>query len=335
MTWTSTTIAPTRRTLLAGGFAGAALLAGGRASFARSVEGLEILGAPNAATIVLVRLLEAGGLAAAAPGASFRLWRDTDDLRAGLVSGRSRLITTPSHVPANLANRGMPMRLLAIISMGHLSIVTADDTISSFKDLRGKPIVGFFRNDMPDLVFRTLAKREGVDPDTDMTITYVGTAMEAAQMVGSGRAATAILSEPPATAAIAMAKQQGRMLRRAVSLQELWGTHYGKARIPMAGVALHQSLIDESPELLAALRQGLGPAKDWVLANRQDAAALAEQRMGIKPQIFVASLDHFHVDVQSARAMKAELETFYRAILDLQPAALSGTLPPDEFYLDL
>ena len=45
-----------------------------------------------------------------------------DELRAGLVPGRSRLIPTPSHVPANLANRGLPMRLLAIISMGHLSI---------------------------------------------------------------------------------------------------------------------------------------------------------------------------------------------------------------------
>ncbi|MGZ8371635.1 MAG: hypothetical protein ACXW3G_01735 [Rhodoplanes sp.] len=64
--------------------------------------------------------MESGGLAEAAPAATFRLWRDI--LRAGLVPGRSRLITTPSHVPANLANRGLPMRLLAIISMGHLSI---------------------------------------------------------------------------------------------------------------------------------------------------------------------------------------------------------------------
>lgn len=326
---------PTRRSLIASGLAGAALLALPRPLLSRPAEGLEILGAPNAATIVLVRLLASGGLAAAAPGATFRLWRDTDDLRAGLVSGRSRLITTPSHVPANLINRGMPMRLLAILSMGHLSIVTADETIASFQDLRGKPIVGFFRNDMPDLVFRTIARREGIDPDEDMTITYVRTAMEAAQMVGSGQAATAILSEPPATAAIAMARQQGRTLRRAIGLQEMWGRHTGKPRIPMAGVALHQGLIDESPEVLAALRAGLAPAKDWVLANRAEAAVLAEQKMGTRPGIFVASLDHFHIDVQSARAMKAELETFYGAILDLQPAALGGRLPPDELYLDL
>ncbi|RAI46003.1 ABC transporter substrate-binding protein [Rhodoplanes roseus] len=324
-----------RRRLLATGLAGAAMLAIGRPVLSRPVESLEILGAPNAATIVLVRLLEAGGLDTAAPGATFRLWRDTDELRAGLVSGRSRLITTPTHVPANLANRGMPLRLLCILSMGHLSIVTADDGIRSFADLRGKPVVGFFRNDMPDLVFRAIAKREGIDPDRDIALTYVQTPMEAAQMLAAGRAATAILSEPPATAAIMMAQQQGRTLRRAVSLQEAWGRHFGQPRIPMAGVALHRSLIDDSPEILAALRAGLPGARDWVLADRKGAAALAEQRMQMRPAVFERSLDHLHIDVAPARAMKGELETFYKAILDLSPDALGGRLPDGAFYLDM
>ncbi|KAA5603652.1 ABC transporter substrate-binding protein [Blastochloris sulfoviridis] len=326
-----------RRTVLAGlaGLPAFNLAAVTRPASAHPVSGLEVLGAPNASTVVLVRLIESGGLAEAAPGATFRLWRDTDDLRAGLVSGRSRLITTPIHVPANLANRGLPMRLLAIISMGHLSVVTADPSIATFADLAGKKIVGFFKNDMPDLVFRTIARKEGIDPDRDIELTYVGTPMEAAQMLVAGQAETAILNEPPATGAIMMAGQTGRALRRAISLQQAWGRHFGKPRIPMAGVALHQSLIDDSPELLAALRTGLAPAKDWVLANRTEAAQLAERTMQSRPAVFERSLDHFNIDVVSAAAIRPEIETFYRAILDLSPATLGGTLPPDEFYLDL
>ncbi|NJL09153.1 MAG: ABC transporter substrate-binding protein [Methylacidiphilales bacterium] len=327
----------TRRTVLAGlaGLPACSLPALTRPAAAHPVGGLEVLGAPNASTVVLVRLIESGGLADAAPGATFRLWRNTDDLRAGLVSGRSRLITTPIHVPANLVARGVPMRLLAIISMGHLSVVSADPAIVTFADLRGKKIVGFFKNDMPDLVFRIIAAKEGIDPDRDIEITYVGTPMEAAQMLAAGQAETAILSEPPATGAIMMAGQKGRALRRALSLQQAWGVHFGKPRIPMAGVALHQSLIDESPELLAALRSGLTPAKDWVLANRTEAAKLAERTMQFRPAVLERSLDHFNIDVVSAAAIRPEIETFYRAILDLSPATLGGTLPPDEFYLDL
>jgi NitT/TauT family transport system substrate-binding protein len=324
-----------RRSLLAG-LAGAAATASlPRPSAAAPANGLEILGAPNGSTVVLVRLLESGGLAAAAPGATFKLWRDTDELRAGLVSGRSRLITTPSHVPANLANRGMPMRLLAILSMGHLSVVTANAQITSFADLAGKPVVGFFRNDMPDLVFRILARKEGLDPDRDIQLSYVGSPMEAAHLLADGQAETAILSEPPATGSIGRALKQGRTLYRALNLQQEWGRHFAKPRIPMAGVALHQGLIDDSPELLAALRAGLGPAKDWVLANRSEAASLAERTMSFRAPVFERSLDFFHLDVASAAALRPELEAFYRAILDISPETLGGRLPPDDFYLDL
>ena len=33
--------------------------------------------------------------------------------------------------------------------------------------------------------------------------------------------------------------------------------------------------------------------------------------------------------------MKSELETFYTALLELEPEAVGGRLPPDDYYLDL
>lgn len=329
-----------RRQMLAGlacsalGGAGA-VSALGRAALAAPLEGLEVLGAPNASTIVLVRLMQTAPFTQQAPGARFRLWRDTDDLRAGVVSGRTRLFTTPTHVPANLANRGLPIKLLCVLSMGHLSIVTSDDSITSFKDLVGKPVLGFFHHDMPDLVFRSIARREGIDPDKDMKLTYVQTPMEAAQMLAAGRAATAVLSEPPATAAIMMAQKEGRPLRRAISLQAEWKRLYGGDGIPMAGVAVHESLIEQNPELLAVLRQGMVPAKDWVLADREQAGALAQQEMQMKAPMFVKSMDHFHIVAEGAQPMKASLLAFYQALLDLSPATLDGKLPPDGFFLNL
>lgn len=320
-----------RRSLLLG----AAALAATPRAFAAPVAGVEVLLAPNGSSVVLADLIEAGGLAGAAPGATFRTWRTTDDLRAGIVSGRSRLFTTPSHVPANLVARGMPLKFLCILGMGHLSIVTSDETIRSFADLAGKPILGFFRHDMPDLTFRALAKMEGMNPDKDFVLTYVQTPMEAAQMLAAGQATTAVLSEPPATAAIAMAATQGKSLRRAFDLNDVWGRHKGKARIPMAGIALHQSLIDESPEILAALRAGLPAARARVLADPPAAARLAERTMQMKAPIFEKSFPHLKIDLVSGKAAKDELIAFYSALLELEPEAVGGKLPPDDYYLDL
>jgi len=322
-----------RRSFLAAAAAATLGLAG--RAHAAPANGLEILLAPNGSSVVVADLVEAGGLATAAPGASLRAWRTTDDLRAGIVSGRVKLFTTPSHVPANLVARGMPLKLLCLVGMGHLSIVTADESIRSFADLAGKPILGFFRHDMPDLTFRALAKMEGMDPDTDFALSYVQTSMEAAQMLAAGKADTAILSEPPATAAILMAGKAGRTLRRAFDLNAVWGKHQGRARIPMAGIALHQSLIDDAPEVLAALRGGLAAAKDRVLADPPAAAALAERTMQMRAPVFEAAFSHLNIDLVSAAAAKAELIAFYSALLDLEPDAIGGRLPPDDYYLDL
>ncbi len=333
----------TRRRMLGGlalsGF-GAALGAGAAewpvgSAFARPMQGLEILLAPNASSIVLLRLMQGEAFAAAAPGASARIWRDTDDLRAAIISGRTRLFTTPTHVPANLANRGLPLKLLAILSMGHLSVVTADEGIATLHDLAGKEVLGFFRNDMPDLVFRSIARGAGMDPEKDIRLTYVQTPMEAAQMMASGRAATAVLSEPPAAMAIMMAAKDGRKLRRAIDLQAAWRAQHNGLGLPMAGIAVHESLIEESPEIMAVLRTGLAPARDWVLQDRPAAADLAQAKMEIRAPAFLAALDHFNVVAESARSLKPGLVAFYEAILALQPEALAGRLPADGFYLDL
>jgi NitT/TauT family transport system substrate-binding protein len=323
---------PTRRNVVSG-LAAAALTTVASAASGKAVTGLEVLGAPTAASIVLVRLIEAGALASVAPGASFRPWHDPDELRAGIASGRSRLFSTPTHVPANLANRGLPLRLVAILGMGHLAIVTSDPTIRKFADLAGKPVLGFFRNDMPDLVFRTLAKWEGLDPDKDIQLSYVGSPMEAAQMLVAGRATTAVLSEPPATAAVMMAKHQNRELMRAINLQDVWLKHKGGRGIPMAGIAVHASLLDEAPELVPLLRDGLPAARDWVFANKSAAAELAEKTMHVHAPIFAASLDHANIAIASARESKSDLEAFYQAILELSPQTLDGRLPGDDFYL--
>ncbi|MFG1300114.1 ABC transporter substrate-binding protein [Xanthobacter sp. V3C-3] len=332
------TILLNRRRML-GAMAATTAAAGGFAlprgpALAAPAKGLDILGAPNGSTIVLLRLLQSGALNATAPDASFRLWRDTDELRAAIVSGRTSLFTTPTHVPANLANRGLPLKLFAILSMGHLFVVSADAGITSFKDLAGKELVGFFRNDMPDLVFRSIARGHGMDPDKDMTITYVRTPMEAAQMLAAGRATTAILSEPPATAAIMMARKEGRTLNRAISLQEEWKQQHGGLGLPMAGIAVHERLIEESPELMKALAAGLPGARDWVMANKAEAGQLAEEKMDVKAHMFANALDHFNVVAEPAAKLKPGLVAFYETLLSFQPEALAGKLPPDSFYLD-
>jgi NitT/TauT family transport system substrate-binding protein len=291
--------------------------------------GLEFLAAPTTASILAARLVQTGALS----NAELRLWRDPDQLRAAVISHRCRLFTTPTHLPANLANRGVPIKLVAIIGMGHLFIVTSNPNIHSFPDLAGKQVLEFFPHDMPDLVFRACAAMEHMNPDKDMRLYATGMPMEAAKMVASGQVETALLSEPWASAAILAAAKQGRTLYRAFNLQDVWSQHLGGNGIPMVGVAIDSTLLSSSPNLPATLLAGLSQAKDWVFANPQDAAALAGKTLQISPPVFTEALGHSQITVTSAAEARPDLETFYRILLQLSPDVLNNRLPANDFYL--
>lgn len=326
---------PLARRAVLRGLAATAFAGFARPASAAPLADTEILAAPNTASILLARLVDSGSLAPVLPGASFRTWHDPDELRAMIVAKRTKLFSTPTPVPANLANRGLPVKLLAVLGMGHLFIVSSDPAISKIADLAGKPVLGFFRNDMPDLLFRTIAHLEGLEPDKDIKLSYAGTPMEAAQMLAAGKAETAILSEPPASAAILMAAHHGRKLTRAIALQDVWIKHKVGSGIPMVGLALDDSLLQQAPEIIPLLKTGLPQAKDWVDSHRRDAAALAEKDMFYHPPMFLASLDHAAISIQSAKAARHDLEVFYQALIALSPGALGGHLPDASFYLDL
>ncbi|MDH4982408.1 ABC transporter substrate-binding protein [Hyphomicrobium sp. D-2] len=324
-----------RSMLISGAGAAAGLVLGGQPAAGGGPDnGLEVLVPHNAAAILLARLIDNGDLASVAPGISLRTWRSPDELRAAIVAGRTRLFATPTHIPATLFNLGVPVRLMSLLGMGHLSIVTGDTSINAIADLKGKRVLSFFKNDMPDLVFRSVLRMEGLDPDTDLILTYVQSPMEAAHMLAAGKAETAVLSEPPASGSILMAQNMGRTLRRAIDLQQIWLAHRGQ-RIPMVGLAVDASLPAEMPDLIAALRDGLPRAKTWAFENRAEAGELAARVLGMRPAAFIGALDHSRIEIVSARSAKSELTNFYQTLRELEPRALGGKLPTDDFYLDM
>jgi NitT/TauT family transport system substrate-binding protein len=314
-----------RRTVLTG----LAAIAGAGTAAASLPAGLEILLAPTTASILAAKLVQDGAL----PGAQLGLWREPDQLRAAIISHQCKLFTTPTNLPANLANRGVPVKLAAVIGMGHLIIVTSDPSIHDFHDLAGKQVLEFFPHDMPDLVFRACAAMENMNPEKDMRLFAVGMPMEAAKMVASGQVETALLSEPWASAAILAAAKHGRTLYRAINLQDIWIQHLGGDGIPMLGLCIDSSLMASVPSLPATLLAGLNQAKNWVVADPIDAAMLAGKTLEISPPVFTEAVNHSQIVVKSASEARPGLETFYRTLLQLSPGVLGGRLPDDDFYL--
>ncbi len=68
-----------------------------------------------------------GALGAYADSVDVDVWPTPDVLRSMLVNGQSEVTAVPTYVGANLANRGIDVRMAAVVVWGLLSVVGPED----------------------------------------------------------------------------------------------------------------------------------------------------------------------------------------------------------------
>jgi NitT/TauT family transport system substrate-binding protein len=300
-------------------------------AYARPAE-LVLWGPPSAPSAVLAAAAAQGLLADVAGQVSVRIWRDPDELRAGLAAGTIQASIVPTVTAANLHNRGLGLRLLNVMTEGLIAIV-APEPIADLTALRGRTLALTFINDSPGHVFRRLARAEGLDPARDLRIQPAGTPAEAAQLLLAGRVDAAVLPEPAASAALIGAARAGRTLVRAYDVQAAFGRHFGHASVPQAGLALRDGWRSEHPQAVDALQAGLVRAVDQVRAQPPAAAEAAAGLLGLPASVVAQSIAHSNLVAHRARQARPALENYLRIVAEGDAGLIGGRLPPADFYL--
>lgn len=317
-----------RHALLAS--AAAAVLPGGRA--ARAGAPLTLWGPPAAPSIILAQAIAGRHLGALGEGASLRIWRTPDEMRAGISSGAMSAVIVPTNVAANLHNRGLGIRLVNVMTDGLLYVVAPEGTATDIAGLRGKRVALPFRNDMPDLIFRRLLSAANL-PETALAIETAGSPAEAAQLLLAGRVDAALLSEPSASAAILRAGMQNQQLARVVDCRQAWTALIGPASVPQAGLVVTDALAGQlGAERLARLQAGLVAALADVTRDPQGAAATSAGAFGLPAPVIAASIPHSHLAVRAASAARADLAALFDTLAAQDPRLIGGRQPGDAFY---
>lgn len=299
---------------------------------------LRLAGPPAAVSFPLMRLVENGALAPLAEQVSFTLWKDPDQLRALVLGGQADVVALPSNVAANLYNRGVRLRLLNVATWGVLWLVSRDAGARTLADFKGREIAMPFRADMPDLVFRLLAQRSGLDPQRDIRLRYVGTPLDAMQLLITRRVDHALLAEP----AVSMALRKTRSfpvsliapdLHRSVDLQQEWGRLYRREpRIPQAGLALMPALRDDAA-LAAALQTHYAAAlADCEARPEACGASVVAQAPVLETTAVADSVRADNARFATAAQARPELEFFFNELMRLDPGMVGGKLPAADFY---
>ena len=325
----------TRRNFLSGATSLSAVgLVNASPLWAAAPGNLILHGPPAGPSIALAHVAARGKLSHHVPQMGFKTWRNPDQLRAGVTSGTMQVTGTPTYVAANMANQGVGVRLLNVMTFGLLYVVSTDETVNGFADLSGKKVVMFYKNDMPDLVFQHVARESGMTIGKDVDLVYVSNPMQAIAMLISGRAQTAVLPEPAATASLFQGLKNSVPVRRAINLQDEWARVTGRApRIPQAGVLVAEPLLQSKPELIKDLQQAIAGSVTWTTNNPASAGALSADYMGVNAKVIEKSIPWCNLAATTAAEAREELEFFFQTLYGTSPAIIGGRMPEASFYL--
>ncbi len=296
---------------------------------------LTLVAPPGPMAIPMARLVVDGRLDGIADKIEFFLWENPDQLRAIVAGSQADFLTLPSNSAATFYNRGFGVQLLDISVWNILYVVSVDASISSFSDLEGQQVIVPFRGSMPDLLYQFVARSHDVDPFEDIALQYAPNPQQAAQLLLSGRATTAVLSEPLVTMVLLQTAGSDRPLHRVINFGDaLAGIGESGVRSAIAGTVALPS-VHERPEVVEAFVTEYEKAVAWMLAHPEEAGRMAEDHLpelGFQAGPVAESLQHIEWRFTPATRARGEVEAFFAELMTLSPEVIGGRLPDEGFY---
>jgi len=301
-----------------------------------------VLAGPFAAvSYPLIHMVESGALKDVAETVEFRPWKDPDQLRALALDAKAPadFAAMPTNVAANLYNRGVKLQLLNVSTWGVLWMVSRESGLKTLADFKGREILMPFRADMPDIVFHALAEKQGLDPRRDFKLRYVGSPLDAMQILISRRADHALLAEPAVS--VALRKTQSFPvsvvapdLYRSADLQQEWARVFQRpARIPQAGIAALGKALGNAA-LIARFQQAYAASLAWCEKQPDECGKLVASRVDmLTPDGVADSVRIDNATFVTAAEAKPELEFFFELLHAREPNLVGGRLPDAGFYL--
>ncbi|MGI5882412.1 MAG: ABC transporter substrate-binding protein [Dethiobacteria bacterium] len=307
---------------------GEALIEGVEAPASYGQLSLTIGSAPGPVTYPLAIMHEKN------PNIVLNPWQGGEKLTAMITSKEVDLCSTPISNALLTYNKGMDTQLLMVTVWGMLYVMSTENDIVCMEDLKGKEVIVSGKGGIQDLIFRHLLIKNDLDPNKDLTITYLDM-MEASQRLISGQIKHAVLNEPQASIATLNMEKENLELRRVLDLTEEWNKLPGQEGrgFPMAGIIVVGGS-GASPEQIETFARGYIQEAAWIDTHGPEAGVLVEKHIPTMKAMAVSqSIGYARLDPRPAQECKEEIISFFKELTTTADMrAIGGKLPDDDFF---
>lgn len=259
----------------------------------------------------------------------FTVAASADEISGKIVSGEINIASVPTNLAVKLYNKtGGKLKILAVNTLGVLSIIENGGSIHSVADLKGKTVYSIGEGSNPEYILRYILAQNGIDSDKDVNLQFLATNDELVAALVSGKADVAMIPEPAATTVLS----KKETLRRALSMNDEW-EKVSDSRLMMGCVVALKSFTDAHPEAVAAFLDEYKSSVESAISDVKNTALLCE-KYDIIPSAAIAeaAIPSCNLTFVAGKDIKENIEGYYEVLFAANPSSIGGKLPKSDFY---
>ena len=254
-----------------------------------------------------------------------------DEVVAALSNGEADIAAVATNLAATLYNKtDGGVTVLAVNTLGVLSLLSNGQEAATVSELKGKTIYAPGQGANPEYILRYVLSGNGLDPDKDVTLRFVGEGSELLTVWQSDPEAVILAPQPVATS-ILMQNENAKTL---FDMTEEWDKIAGGDSTLMMGcVIVRNEFLQANPGAVELFLQEYAASIEKAQFDVEGTAALCEQ-YGLIPKAALAqkAIPSCGLTFVTGAEMKTGLSGYLQVMFDANPKSVGGALPGDNFY---
>ena len=254
-----------------------------------------------------------------------------DEVVAAISNGDADIAAVATNLAATLYNKTSGgVTVLAVNTLGVLSLLGNGQEIASIADLAGKTIYAPGQGANPEYILRYVLSGNGLDPDKDVTIQFVGEGSELLTVWQTDPEAVIMAPQPVATSILMQNENAVTLFNMTDEWDKVSG---GDSTLMMGCVIVRNEFLQENPGAVALFLQEYAASIEKAQSDVEGTAALCEQ-YGLIPKAALAkaAIPSCGLTFVTGAEMKSALSGYLQAMFDADPKSVGGAMPGDDFY---
>jgi len=289
-----------------------------------------ILKGPTA--LGMLKLMEDNASDSALNNYKFETFTAPTDVVPKIVNKSIDIAAVPTNVAATLYKKtNKNVSIIAVNTLGVLSIVTNGVEINSIADLKGKTIYATGQGATNEYALNYILEKNGLKVGKDVKVEYLAEHSELATKVIAGNVQIAMLPQPFVT----NVTLKNQNVKIALDLSKEWeNIPDNDSQLVMGCIVVRKDFLENNKAAVDNFLAEYSASTNYANEKVNETAALSEKHDILPAAVVSKALPKCNIVYLAGNDMKKSVSKYLEVLFNANSASIGGEIPDDNFYYE-